>query len=382
MPVNPDDIVQEIIDRNAELKAKSKLPITLKLTEALANAKKSPKMPIYFPTTTTSIYKLLKEAIDLNAMPKKVFLAALAKSDCVSDSMERRFLEILASREGAAIYVAETLQNQISFQRLFSDLKSMSFNVKSVVILLEHLPRLMPRPYSISTSALATKSLPEYDRHSTLLKIIFSVNDPPGITTRMLEQLIFKYQVENTLRIDSNEENVKLYFRQSNRFRLSDDDFDRPLVMIAIGTGIAPFVGFLEHRREQKKRLNRLPGRTWLFFGCRQRANQICRAELKDFSACGVLNRLTETFSRDIDSKSERYVQDKIKAQAEEFVRFFSDNDAGTKTFICGNNQMTHDVRCAIEECLVKVNKITAIDAKSYVDELMKNGRYAEDIWV
>lgn len=380
--MNPDDIVQEIIDRNAELKAKSKLPITLKLTESCGNAKKSPKMPIYLPTTTTSIYKLLKEAIDLNAVPKKAFLAALSKSDCVSDSVEKRFLEILASREGAGIYVAEILQSQTSFYRLFSDLKSMSFTVKSVVTLLEHLPRLMPRPYSISSSALATKSLPEYNRHSTILKIIFSVNDPPGITTRMLEQLIFKYQVENTLRIDSNEENVKLYSRQSNRFRLSDDDYDRPLVMIAIGTGVAPFVGFLEHRREQKKRLNRPPGRTWLLFGCRQRANQLCRAELSEFSACGVLNRLSETFSRDIDAEGERYVQDKIRAQAEEFVRFFGDIDVGTRTFICGNNKMAHDVRCAIEECLVKVKKISSIDAKASVDELIKNGRYVEDIWV
>lgn len=380
MPVNPDDLVHEIIDRNADLKAKSKLPITLKLAEASKNVKKSPKMPIHLPTATTTIYKLLKEAIDLNAIPKKAFLAALTKGGCVSDPVEKRMLEILASREGAAIYVAEVLQIQLSFHRLFSELKSLNFSVKSVATLIEHLPRLMPRPYSISTSALATKTLHEYDRHSTLLKIIFSVNEPPGITTRMLEQLIFKYQVENTLRIDSNEENVNLYVRQSNRFRLGDDDFDRRLILIAIGTGIAPFIGFLEHRREQKKKLNRSPGRTWLLFGCRQKAHQLCRAQLKEFLACGVLSQFSETFSRDSKAEGVRYVQDKIKAQAEEFVKFFS--DAGTKTFICGNNKMAQDVRGAIEECLVKVNKTSALDAKATVDELIKNGRYVEDIWI
>lgn len=380
MPINPDDIVREIIDRNADLKAKSKLPITLKLSAA--NVKKSPKLPIHLPITATTIYKLLKEAIDLNAIPKKSLLVALTKSDCVTDAVERRFLEILASREGAGIYVTEILQSQTSFHRLFSELKSMSFTAMSVVILMEHLPRLMPRPYSIATSALATKSLPEYNRHSTLLKIIFSVNDPPGITTRMLEQLIFRYQVENTLRIDSSEENVNLYVRQSNRFRLSDDDFDRPLILIAIGTGVAPFIGFLEHRREQKKKLNRLPGRVWLLFGCRQRANQPCRAQLKEFLASGVLNQLSETFSRDTGVEGERYVQDKIKAQADEFVKFFSDSDAGTKTFICGNKKMAEEVRCAIQECLAKINKTSDIDAKASVDESVKNGRYVEDIWV
>lgn len=382
LPVNPDAIVHEIIDRDAELKAKSKLPITLTLAESTGLSKKLPKMPTYLPTHTTTIFKLLKETIDLNVIPKKAFLGALVRSNCVTDSVEKRFLEILASREGAAIYVSDVLQSQLSFHRLFGELKSMSFSVNSFVTLLEHLPRLMPRPYSISTSSLATKSLIEYDRHSTVIKMIFSVNDPPGITTQLLEHLIFKYQVENTLRIDSNEEKVNLYVRQSNRFRLCDDDFDRSLIMIAIGTGIAPFIGFLEHRREQMKKWNRPAGRTWLLFGCRQKANQLCRAELKEFIATGVLNQLSETFSRDMDVEGDRYVQDKLKANADEFVTWISHTDAGTKIFVCGNNKMAQNVRCAIEECLTKVKKMSAIEAKKTVDELIKNGRYVEDIWI
>lgn len=382
LPVNPDDIVHAISDRNADLKAKFKVPITLRLTAAAANAKRPIKMPIHLPTTSTSIYKLLKETVDLNAIPKKSLLSALVKSDCVSDPVEKRFLEILASREGATIYVADILQSQLSFARIFSDLKSLSLTTKSMVILLEHLPRLMPRPYSISTSALATKLLPEHDRHSTLLKIMFSVNDPPGITTRMLEQLIFKYQVENMLRIDSNEEHVNLFLRQSNRFRLNDDDYDRPLILIAIGTGIAPFIGFLEHRREQKRKSNRSPGHTWLLLGCRQRANRLCRSRLEQFQGAGVLHQLTEAFSRDTDVDTGRYVQDKIKAQPDEFIRLFDDSEAGTKTFVCGNNKMAQDVRCAIEESLVKVNRMSAVDAKASIEDKIKNNRYIEDIWM
>lgn len=380
LPVNLDNFVNKILDHNAELKAKSELPIILKLIESSSITKKPPKIPIHLPRTTTSIYKLLKEAIDLNAIPKKGLLAALAKCNCISDPEEKRYLEILASREGAAIYVTEILQKQTPFIRLLDELKSISFSVKSIVVLFEHLPRLMPRPYSIASSALATKSLPEYDPHSTLLKIIFSVNDPPGITSCMLERLIFKFQVDRTLRTDSNEDKVNMYFRETNRFRLNDDDFDRPLILIAIGTGVAPFIGFLEHRREQMRKLDRRPGHTWLLFGCRHEAYQLCRSELKEFSACGVLNHLTGTFSRDIDANAAKYVQDGIKMEAEDFVNYFAAKN-GTKTFVCGSRKMTHDVRCTIEECLAKVNKINVIDAKAFVDELGKNGRYIEDVW-
>lgn len=358
--------------------------IHLKISTEAATQKKVAKMPIYLPIGQTTLYKIFQESLDLHAFPKKAFLSALVNHNCLSDATERRFLEILASREGAPLYATEILQSQTTFYRLLNRLHSWTITTGNVGVLLEHLPRLMPRPYSISNSPLATEALNDYDRQSTILKVIFSLNNPPGITTRMLQQLIYKYEVELTLKLDTRDVFVSAYARQSNRFQLNDDDLERPLIMIAIGTGVAPFMGFLEHIQELRKAKHTKKSFTWLIFGCRYKTKQICGERLREFIANGTLSKLSECFSRDDNTKT-KYVQDSVRNEASEISNLLTDakDEMASKTFICGNKKMSIDVRAAIEESLVKTDKCSAIeDAKQIVDELVKSGRYIEDIWL
>lgn len=388
LPRNSDDVVNTIIDKSVELKAKGHRPLHLKLSaEALAQ-KKKPKMPIFLPVCQTTIYKILQESVDLHSFPKKGFLWALVNYNCLNDVTERRFLEILASREGASFYASDILQRQTTFYALFTQLESWNLTTENIGILFEHLPRLMPRPYSISNSPLATESLDDYDRQSTILKIIFSLNNPPGITTLMLQQLIFKYEVESTLKLDTRDQFVNVYVRQSNRFQLTDDDLKRPLLMIAIGTGVAPFIGFLEHIQEQRKRKTKNKEYEsppiWLIFGCRYKNKQLCDERLKDFVKNGTLSKLSEFFSRDPEAKV-KYVQDFIRTEATQISDSLvqSDEKAASKIFVCGNKKMSIDVRSAMEDALVKADKCGANeDAKRIIDELVKSGHYIEDIWI
>lgn len=388
LPQNSDDAVNQIIEKSVDLKSKCSDTIRLIITPEALKQKRTPKLPVHLPMRQTTIYKLLRESLDLHAFPKKAFLWALINHHLLTDETERRFIEILCSREGSSLYASEILQCQMTFFDLLNRLKSWCFNVENIGVLFEHLPRLMPRTYSISNSLLSTETMDDYCRKSTILKITFSINNPPGLTTRMLQQLIFKYQVEHTLKLGTNDQLANVYFRQSNRFQLADEDLKRPLLMVAIGTGVAPFIGFLEHIQQFKKRNSSKSGLpcTWLIFGCRYQNKQLCGDQLSTFVRDGTLSKFNECYSRDLNAKW-KHVQDCIRNEAINIMNFLFDCDGegeqpASRIYICGNKQMSIDVRAAIEESLIKADKCSATeDAKQIIDELVKNGRYIEDIW-
>lgn len=50
------------------------------------------------------------------------------------------------------------------------------------------------------------------------------------------------------------------------------DDVTVPVILIGPGTGVAPFIGFVDHRAELKQRQTEAQfGEVWLFYGCRHK---------------------------------------------------------------------------------------------------------------
>lgn len=76
------------------------------------------------------------------------------------------------------------------------------------------------------------------------------------------------HRVEITL----NYLQIPIYLRTNQHFR-PPDDLSKPLIMIGPGTGVAPFLGFLQHRAFRKCQLrdDQCYGVTWLFYGCRNK---------------------------------------------------------------------------------------------------------------
>lgn len=213
----------------------------------------------------------------------------------------------------------------------------------------------MPRPYSIASSPL---------KHSNTIRIIFSIS---GLATRFLESKLN----------DTSNRKINFYFRSTNTFRFDNFDTTNNLIMISAGTGIAPFIGFIEHIAQ----LNVSFKNVWLLTGYRYKnRNNICYPLFDEWLKLGVLTKLLQSFSRDVDSQY-KYVQDQIKPNAIEFIEML--HMADTKILICGDGRtMVPDTEKTIVECLMDVKGMSFEDAVSFVNNLRHAGQYLEDKWI
>ncbi len=85
------------------------------------------------------------------------------------------------------------------------------------------------------------------------------------------------------------------------------DDISTPLILIATGTGIAPFRSVLLQRAAIAHEAHtRAFGECWLFFGCRNAHEDFLYAdELARLQKLGVITRVVTAFSRDFEQKKQ-----------------------------------------------------------------------------
>lgn len=138
------------------------------------------------------------------------------------------------------------------------------------------------------------------------------------------------------------------------------------------GTGVAPFLGFLDHRKATAT----TAGSVEVFFGCRHESHDyLYREELQALSEEGVIDHLHTAFSR--DGASKEYVQDLMKKQ--ETSERLADTilNQNGRVYVCGDgNHMGRDVQAAIAELLTP-----HVDGKEYVETMKREGRFLLDIW-
>lgn len=151
--------------------------------------------------------------------------------------------------------------------------------------------------------------------------------------------------------------------------------------MIGPGTGVAPFVGFLEQRR-QLAAAGEVLGEAHLYFGCRRPDEDfIFRAELETAVAGGddaVLTSLNVAHSRPEKGGEGRYVQDVLREQAGLVVRLVIER--GAVVYVCGDARgMSKDVR----QCFVELfdAEMNGSGGKETMKRLVKERRYREDVW-
>ncbi|MFD9814104.1 molybdopterin-dependent oxidoreductase [Streptomyces sp. NPDC059080] len=165
---------------------------------------------------------------------------------------------------------------------------------------------------------------------------------------------------------------VRVFVQRSAHFRPPAGPAT-PMVMVGPGTGVAPFLGFLQERRA---RGHTAPN--WLFFGEQHRASGFHhRAELEALRDAGVLTRLDTAFSRDQPEKI--YVQDRMREHGALLWSWMCD---GAHFCVCGDaSRMAGDVDRALRDIAMAHGGLDEDGAAAYVARLTAEGRYLRDVY-
>jgi len=118
---------------------------------------------------------------------------------------------------------------------------------------------------------------------------------------------------------------------------LLPDDEEATVVMMATGTGIAPFRAFLWRMFKEQHEDYKFKGLAWLFFGIPYTANILYKEELEQLQREFPDHfRLTYAISREQQNPEggKMYIQDRIKENADELWQLVQKDN--THTYICG----------------------------------------------
>ena len=161
----------------------------------------------------------------------------------------------------------------------------------------------------------------------------------------------------------------------SSSFRLPPD-LTRPVIMIAAGTGIAPYRGFLAERAARAA-TGEQPGPGLLVFGCRHpQADLLYGDELAALAnAAGI--QLACAYSR-VPDLPRVYVQDRLRELGEHVWPLLEDNAV---IYVCGSTAMAGGVREALNDLHREHTGSDAGQAESWLAELGAQHRYLVDVW-
>jgi sulfite reductase alpha subunit-like flavoprotein len=145
------------------------------------------------------------------------------------------------------------------------------------------------------------------------------------------------------------------------------------MIMVGPGTGVAPFIGFLEDRLARGH-----TGRNWLFFGEQRQATDFYhREELAAYRASGHLDRLDLAFSR--DQRNKIYVQDRMRENGARLWQWLQD---GAHFYVCGDaGRMAKDVDRALRDVVAGHGGMDGDEAAAYVRRLAADKRYVRDVY-
>ncbi|KDD72903.1 hypothetical protein H632_c2756p1 [Helicosporidium sp. ATCC 50920] len=360
----------------------------------------SQPLPSHLPPEATARH-LLQRCADLCSPPRKLLLRLLAEH--AAEPQERATLLRWASVAGR-----EEAQREVtaSHSTVLDVLERFPSARPPFAAILDALPPLQPRLYSAASAPGASS------RVAVALSLV-EVPTPkgglrPGVGSAFVARRARELWAQSAeasceeemssspasspgsasswTRVEAGGEGggsppprpaLRVFLRPGGDFRPGEDP-QTPIVMVGPGTGVAPFVGFLQDR-QNRLALGQVVGESWLFFGCRHPDHDyLYRDELESFARSGALTHLRVAFSRAQSRKV--YVQHLMAEHRRALFDVLARR--GGRVYVCGDGAaMARDVHAEIVALHRECGGLSDAEAAAAVAELVEERRYLRDIW-
>uniref|UniRef100_A0A7S0FDS6 NADPH--hemoprotein reductase n=1 Tax=Pyrodinium bahamense TaxID=73915 RepID=A0A7S0FDS6_9DINO len=329
--------------------------------DAIFEAKKPPGVD----AVSKERYPLLHEVLGHKHTVGNVFLTMAAVGDVVSPQAcdqladfakdpDRQRLREAAVDVDKHKELAKT--KGLQWVNIFEDFPSLKSGKVPMELLLMLIPVIRPRLYSVASSPVQEPG----ELHLVVGRLVYKTGDGKkrlGVCSNFFSKLDAK---------DEGLAEVRFQVRPCTSFRLPPDLLS-PIIMVATGTGLAPFRGFMQERLALAKANNCSLGPAALIVGCKNKAELLLQEELKQATAGGAVTMLLEAFSRE-PGQPKCYVQDRVRQDAGK-LRPLLENPK-CEVYLCGGSEMAGDVKKALEDV-----------CSGCVEKLETSGRLHEDLF-
>ncbi|KAJ5778075.1 hypothetical protein N7520_001321 [Penicillium odoratum] len=371
-PANPDSEVERLLD-TLGISSHRDIPVIIRPVD--------PATKITLPTPTSTI-ALLRYYLEICAPVNRDNVRDLAQF--APTSQAKTYLTQLGQDKD--YYAGIINRTHLNLGRLLQlACPDQPWTNIPLSYLVETIPHIRPRYYSISSSSVVSPRKPS-------ITAIVSTNPLPENPTELVHGITSNYLLAISRNAQSQPhphgltyhlngpsnalEGGKIFAHiRRSKFKLPITA-KTPLIMVGAGTGLAPFRAFLSERCQVQK-IGKEIGPMLLFFGCRDPDEDfIYRDELAEMqSTLGEKLRVVTAFSR---QTPRRYVQDRVSELGADVVQFIDD---GASFYICGRAGMAREVEKVVGASMQEAKGWSGDEASNWSKAVKKKNKWQEDVW-
>lgn len=305
-----------------------------------------------------TIYQALMQTVDIFGRPPKRFYEALA--EFADNTDEKKELLTLGGSEGGAEFKRRAEVDTITYADVLLEFSSAHPSFHDIVRIVNPMKR---REYSIASCQKVTPN------SVALMIVTVGWVDPKGRdrfgqATRYLNKLTIGAPV--TVSVKPSVMKLPPLSTQ-------------PLIMAGLGTGLAPFRAFVQHRAWEKAQGKEI-GAVLLYMGSRHQREEYCYGEeWEAYQNAGVVTLLGCAFSRDQAQKI--YIQDRMRESMNDIIQaYLKENGA---FYLCGPTWPVPDVTNVLEDAIARDAKTMGkkVDARKEIEKLKDQLRYVLEVY-